>query len=326
MDIDFVVTWVDGNDKAWLERKNKYDIGRESDINTDIRYRDYGLFKYWFRAIEKNAPWVNKVYLVTEGHLPEWLNKDCEKLVIIKHSDYIPDKYLPTFSSNPIELNLHRIKSLSEQFVLFSDDVFLMKETRPSHFFKNGLPKDLGILSPVIPDKKFSNTIFNDVRLINRHFNKSKVLRSNLGKFFNVKYGLSLYRTFCMLPWRKFTGFYNIHVTSALLKSTFEKVWVEEYDELDQTSSNKFRTIGDVNHWAMKYWQIASGYFSPMSPNWGKSYTLNEFSKLKSNIQNEKNTVICINDDYNVKDYEEKMEKLADTFEEKFPQKSEFEL
>ncbi|RXA74029.1 capsule biosynthesis protein CapG, partial [Pediococcus acidilactici] len=53
MKIDFVVTWVDGSDPKWLRKKNKYSPSDEI-MNTDIRYRDYGTFKYWFRAIEEN--------------------------------------------------------------------------------------------------------------------------------------------------------------------------------------------------------------------------------------------------------------------------------
>src|SRR5699024_762488 len=103
-----------------------------NDVN---RYRNFGFFKFWFRSVEKYAPWVNKVYLITSGHLPKWLDLDNEKLVHIKHSDYIPDEYLPTFSSRPIELNLHRIEALSEEFVLFNDDMFLSAPTSPSDFF-----------------------------------------------------------------------------------------------------------------------------------------------------------------------------------------------
>lgn len=73
MDIDFVVTWVDDSDQEWIAQKNKYNPVRAS-TNTEIRYRDYGTFKYFFRSIEKYAPWVHKIYVVTYGHYPDWLN------------------------------------------------------------------------------------------------------------------------------------------------------------------------------------------------------------------------------------------------------------
>ena len=45
----------------------------------------------------------------------------------MRHEDYLPDEYRPAFSSHPIELNLHRIKGLSERFVYFNDDMYLLR-------------------------------------------------------------------------------------------------------------------------------------------------------------------------------------------------------
>ena len=110
--IDFVISWVDGNDKEWQKEREKYIVENNND-NSDVRYRNWDNLKYWFRGVEKFAPFVNKIYFITYGHLPEWLNVNNPKLVIVNHKDYIPEKYLPTFNSHTIELILHRIKVLS---------------------------------------------------------------------------------------------------------------------------------------------------------------------------------------------------------------------
>ena len=39
-------------------------------MSSDKAYRDWGTFKYWFRGVEKFAPWINKVYLVTDDQIP----------------------------------------------------------------------------------------------------------------------------------------------------------------------------------------------------------------------------------------------------------------
>ena len=70
------------------------------------------------------------------GHYPDWLNLDCPKLRFIKHEDYIPKKYLPTFNSHTIELNFNRIKELSERFVYFNDDMFIIDYMEKSDFFE----------------------------------------------------------------------------------------------------------------------------------------------------------------------------------------------
>ena len=87
--IDFVITWVDGDDAEWLEQKNLYyqkEMGVFQKDASTSRYRDWGTLKYLFRGIEEYASWVNKVYFVTWGHCPDWLNKSNPKLKIIRHS------------------------------------------------------------------------------------------------------------------------------------------------------------------------------------------------------------------------------------------------
>lgn len=324
MDIDFVVTWVDGSDQEWIAQKNKYNPVRAS-INTEIRYRDYGTFKYFFRSIEKYAPWVHKIYVVTCGHYPEWLNDTSEKIVLVKHSDYIPEKYLPTFNSNPIEINLNRIQNLSEHFVLFNDDTFLMNSVSKEDFFYKGLPKTFGIYSPITPYREFSNITFNNVRLINRNFNKKEDLKRNWKKIFSFRYGFNNFRSVLTLPWGKVLGYKDMHLPMSHLKSTMDEVWNTELGELSRTSSNKFRTVADVNHWVFNYWNIEKGSFYPQSINFGKLFTLNSFSDLIKNFDSKKYKTICINDDYDVQDYEIKMSKLVSLFEKKFPEKSRFE-
>ena len=63
--IDFVITWVDSNDKKWLETKNEYEEKEKGNKKLDkriVRYRDMECLKYWFRGVEKFAPWVNNIY------------------------------------------------------------------------------------------------------------------------------------------------------------------------------------------------------------------------------------------------------------------------
>ena len=66
------------------------------------------------------------------------------KLKIVKHSEFILKEYLPTFNSNVIEFYFHKIKELSEKFVYFNDDMFLLNNVKQNRFFINGLPCDIG--------------------------------------------------------------------------------------------------------------------------------------------------------------------------------------
>ena len=139
--IDFVVLWLDSSDPQWQKDYATYSphakFGKEN-----VRFRDHDIFRYWFRAVEEYSPWVRKVFLITNGKFPDWINKDCSKLVLVEHSDYIPKQLLPTFNSGVIEIFLNRIQGLSEHFVYFNDDFYLNSPVKPEYYFKNGLPCD----------------------------------------------------------------------------------------------------------------------------------------------------------------------------------------
>ena len=99
--IDVAIPWVDGNDPEWQKLKDQYSEVKSAD-KSDSRYRDWDNLIFLFRGIEKFWPWVNRVFLITCGQKPQWLNVNCEKLILVNHSDYIPKEYFPTFNSNTI--------------------------------------------------------------------------------------------------------------------------------------------------------------------------------------------------------------------------------
>ena len=138
--MDIVITWVDGSDEAWLAERKKYETKDLSiDAVGDRRFRDWGFLKYWFRGIEQNAPFAKNIYFVTYGHIPDWLNTNHHQIRIVKHSDFIPKEYLPTYNSVAIELNFHRIPGIGKRFIYFNDDMFLVKPaTLEDYIAKDG--------------------------------------------------------------------------------------------------------------------------------------------------------------------------------------------
>lgn len=324
--IDFVVTWVDNNDPNWRSERNLFSPENYK-MNEENRYREYGFFKYWFRGVEKYAPWVNKVFLVTSGHLPEWLNIKNEKLVHIKHEDYIPEKYLPTFNSNVIELNLHRIPELSDSFVLFNDDLFLNAPTQPDDFFHEGLPREFGIYSFCIPWLEFSSIEFNNVKTINKYFPNRRDMWKNWTKYFTFKYGLTQFRTFLTFPWPHITGYYNAHLTSSILKKNIFTLWEKEPELFDKVSQHRFRETTDINQWLISHWQIESNEFYPQSKSFGKLRIVNDFETIVHDLRREKYKILCINDQTDMSiDTEKAAEEILKEFEEKFPEKCSYEL
>lgn len=325
--IDFVITWVNGNDSKWKARKDKYLYKYDKKINTNSRYRDWDILKYWFRSVEKNAPWVNNIYFITEGHLPEWLNINHKKLNIIDHSDYIDPNFLPTFNSNVIELNINKIKGISECFVLFNDDMFINDVVTETDFFVGKIPRDTGIFAPQIPvPGGISSITLNNIEIINKYFNTQYILKNNFIKFYNLSYHKHIIKNIVVLFWKDILGFYDHHLPISYNMETFNKIWEIEEEVLLNTSKNRFRTKNDVNHWLMRYWQIATGNFIPRSTKFGCYYNIGEsIDEIINDIKFRKHKVICLNDTDDVIEFEILKEKLINIFEERYNEKSSFE-
>lgn len=335
--IDCVILWVDGNDKVWQETKRKYQKTESEFLMTEDssneRYRDWGILKYLFRSLEQFAPWFRKIFFVTCGQKPDWLNVNHTKLCMVNHEDFIPSKYLPTFNANTIELNLHRIEGLSEQFVYFNDDMFLLRKTEPEKFFKNSLPCDSAVFNAIAMEKNNKGFRFllpiNNIEIINAHFNKKTSLHQNFRKYFHIRYGKDLLRTICLLPWIHFTGFVNYHLPYSLLKSTFQEIWDKEALILDHTCSHRFRNQNDVNIWLLLYWHYASGRFSPRSTKTGDVLAVSDDcsanEQVYTYIKNQKRSMVCINDNVVNGNYEMIRKELISAFETILPEKSSFE-
>lgn len=328
--IDFVITWVDGSDPKWVEEKNKYSDVKVTAANSEVRFRDWDNLQFWFRAVEKYAPWVNKIHFVTWGHVPEWLDTSNEKINIVKHEDFIPAEYLPTFSSHAIELNLHRIKGLAEQFVYFNDDIFLNAPTKPEDFFVNGMPCDTVAQNCIFFGKDSAGFFHGaDIMVINSHFDKKKVIKKDWKKWFSLKNGYNnVLKTILLYPWPWFPGMYFQHVATNYLKSSYEKVWEAEYDLLDSTCKNKFRKMGDLNQWVVKFWQIAEGNFVVRKDSFARCYHVknSNFKYLCEDLKEKKHTMICINDNARTFDFEDKKKIVIDIFNELFPECCSFEI
>lgn len=333
MKIDVVILWVDPNDAKWQEEKRFYEK-KEKDDNTIIdnsnkRYRDFENLKYIFRGIDEFIPWVNKVFFVTCGQKPEWMNEKCEKLVLVNHSDFMPKEYLPTFNCNPIELNLHRIKDLSEHFIYFNDDTFILKPMREKDFFYRGLPCETAVLNTVTPS--FTNIVskiwFNDWAIINKHFDKDKSIKENFFKWYNIKYGKEIFRTIMLNNWKHFLGFKFTHLPTSMLKSTYEEIWNLEPEELERTSKNRFRNEKDLSQYLIKDWQIAQGKFYPRSTKIGNVIELNDNNAeyVAKIIKKQEYKMICINDTDDIKDFEKTKQIINNSFEKILPEKSVFE-
>jgi len=147
--IDAVILWVNGNDPLHQEKMKPF-LSKDhefKDKNFRTRFDQVEEIEYAIKSIIKFAPFVRKIFLVTDNQTPDFLKKQVrgeklEKVEIVDHTVIFKgfEGFLPTFNCLPIETMLTKIPNLSEHFVYFNDDTFLIKETKPFDFFKNGFP------------------------------------------------------------------------------------------------------------------------------------------------------------------------------------------
>ncbi len=156
--VDVVYTWVDGADLAW-QRARALALGLSDpgefteSAAAEARFRQHDELRYSLRSLERHAPWVNHVWIVTAGQVPAWLDTEHPGVTVVPHEEiWSPEGILPTFNSHAIEAHLHRIEGLSEHFLYLNDDVFLGRECSPEHFFEaNGLQR-VFLSSALVPD------------------------------------------------------------------------------------------------------------------------------------------------------------------------------
>lgn len=329
-DIDIVVTWVDMEDPAWKQEFNKYSGRGENEKNgvSEARFRDYGFLRYWFRGIEKFAPWVRKIHFVTSGQRPEWLDTSNPKLNLVDHKDFIPQEFLPTFNSVVIERYMHLIPGLSDKFIYFNDDFYIIRPVSPERFFKNGLPCDFAAFQYNPSWSQWYKTLKNGIRIINRHFDKKEVTKKFHDKWYNPVYGSKARMNYLLKPYGKFITLRTHHNAQPYLKETFREVWTAAGKELTETSANRFRAVTDYSPELFRTWQICRGNFEPYN-----TYKDTKMFPLMVKprqavraIYDQSYSLICLNDNVHIRNYEQLMDNLRKAFEHILADKSSFEL
>lgn len=333
--IDLVIPWVDGSDPKWRRQRDRYskDAGQENNANTEIRYQSWDNLNYWFRAIEECMPWFHSIFLITWKHVPDFLIINHPKLRIIKHEDYIPEKYLPTFNSDTIEMNLHRIKDLSENFILFNDDLFPLQKISENYYFRDDKPCDQAVESPIMPVdigdlSRWSCMVkTNDLLIINKHFKKREVQHKNFRGWFNLRYGERIKRNIGLHYWNNFVGFHDPHMANALKKSILAKIWELEPELLDNGSLNRFRGATDISQYLVRYWQLCEGIFYPRK-TMGKPFTVtvDNCREIAHGMRQRKWQMISLSEKGTVEEFQIIKQVVNSALEDLYPQRSSFEL
>lgn len=311
--IDIVVTYVK-DDKEWRDQFNYWKrietgIGK-NDINNrqafgEERLRDWGTFKYWFRGIEKNCPWINKVFLVVqnEKQIPDWLDRTNPRLRIVYHEEFIPNELLPVFNIIPILMYLDNIKDLGEYYLISDDDEFFLNPIKEDRFLKEGKP------------------VHKDNRIPFEYYSGEQLQTSDNVFFHILNNNLRIESKYMKEPVKY--GFY--HLPDIRKKSFNQKIMNENYDKiLESQKVSKFR----------HHKNISATIFSDLLKICNESYIDNtlydncSYCCLKSNVDFEiyrDKDIVCFNDTELLDDYDITNKRLVEFLESKLPEKSSFE-
>lgn len=293
--MDAVITYVNGLDPVWQQ---SYAAFFGEDL-LQKRFRDWGTLKYLLRGIETYLPFVERVYLVVSGEsqVPEWVNR--EHLHIVLHEDIIPEEYLPVFSSNPIEMCLHRIPGLSEEYVYFNDDCFPVAPCEPTDFFEGGR----AVLLP-----STQRLCYGMFRHIVR--NSDHLARRGAG----------------LLPERSYIR--PQHTCTPMLRSACEELFESQNEAIMEIVSHRRRTDTDCAQYLYTDYMYYTGRtIGRRMSNKHFSLALATPSKMSSYICNPSRKIVCINDTrISAERYASVREALLTAFELRLPGKSRFEL
>ncbi len=147
--IDAVITWVNGDDPVLrLKRAQFLDPDHQKHYHETqaTRFASANEIKYCVLSICKFAPFIRNIFIITDGQDPG-IDEDVEKhfpgrsssIRIVDHKEIFRnyEEYLPTFNSISIEHMMWRIKGLSDVFVYFNDDFFLIRPVRSEDWVLN---------------------------------------------------------------------------------------------------------------------------------------------------------------------------------------------
>lgn len=310
MDVDLVYLWVDGNDPVWQAKHNAL-IGKteeSSPINCKGRYANNDELKYSLRSVEMYAPWIRKIFIVTDNQVPAWLDTSNPKIRIVDHKEIMPAESLPCFNSSLIEHFLYKIPGLSEHFLFSNDDTYLNKEVAVDDFFtSDGYPI---IRLTRKPFRKFrwywrENVRKKPLKNYNRMIARSSLLVENM-------YGVY----YSGMPHHNIDGY---------LKSDIQRiVEVIMRDEFKENNRNHMRSDNDVHRSVFYYMALAEKH--------GKLRYVTRKESMHVEIQKERHyrrlekfrpMFFCMNDSEYAKDKDRKTAK--EYLERRFPDKSEFE-
>ena len=306
--IDLVYLWVDGNDPVWQAKHNAC-IGATSvsGDNCKGRYANNDELKYSLRSVERYAPWIRRIYIVTDSQVPKWLDTSNPKIKIVDHKDILPSKALPCFNSRVLEHHLHKIPGLAEMFLYANDDMLINRPVTPDDFFTHqGMPI---IRFNRRPFRKL--TLFIKEHILRKKLSNYVLAIKNTAKLVEHKYG-------------KYYGGKTHHNIDSYLKSDNAATAEEFKPEIEAMLTHHKRSETDVQRNIYSYVALAKKRAKLVYVNQDTSFRFHiDNPSQYEKFEKYSPTFFCMNDSEYANDDDRKRAK--DFLQHLFPTPSQFE-
>lgn len=306
MKVDIVVPWVNGSDDIWRDKYNYY-LKKESDgekfVGSEGFRSSIELLDIWLLGIKKYAHWVNNIFILVDRN--NWRQTDKEydeNVVFVYHDEFIPNDMLPTFNSNVIECFVGNIPEISEHFILFNDDCYIVNDTSVDDFFsKSGLPVDSDAIYPVMTTDSYGHILLNNIIHINNRYDFKKYRNGYFKRHWKRAYSPRVMRSLLINElFSNFIGWQDEHLPVAYRKTDFENTFKKYKEAREGILKHKFRSIEDVSHLLARYYRLVEnkyefrpinslGTFIEIEPS-------DEQLVLKDLLEKAKYKIICVND------------------------------
>lgn len=310
MKVDLIYLWVNGNDPEFRAKRNAA-LGKTevlSDMNCEGRVAENDELKFSLRSVEKYAPWIRKIFIVTPGQVPQWLDTSNPKVRIINQDEIIPKDCQPAFNSVVIEHQFQNIPDLSEYFLYANDDMYFNRPVTVSDFFT---PDGKPIM-------RLNRRLFRSFTLwLEQHVQGRKLSTYNrtiltAGRLVKEKTG-------------KFLAHKPHHNVDAFTKSQYEETFEAFREEILPTLKNQFRSDTDIQRVIYSYYPIALKKAKLVFVSQKTSLRLqihkhDHYAKLERYNP----MFFCLNDSQYAVDADRKL--MREWLEKRFPEKSSFEL
>jgi hypothetical protein len=260
--VDVVIAWVDGSDSQLAEKRNRYLNGTGKNTHPGAhptRFASINEIRYCVLSVFRFAPFVRNIFIVTDGQDPglyedikTYFPERLTSLRIVDHSEIFEgfEKHLPTFNSISIGNMIWRIKGLSDNFVYFNDDLFLIRPVKPEDWFIGNKPVLRGKWGPAPVFRILWHSI---QKTVNKMFCNNKEFHPR------ASFHMGQWHSAELLGFR-YRYFTNSHTPHTVDRKTIEDFYTREKEVLEKNISCRFRNYSQFTFISLSnHLQLLSG-------------------------------------------------------------------